>query len=64
MNAAHKGYTPHYLDYFVNSEKYKVHFRNWLCEDGGRLYNKRNLNMTSHLPRSKILYEISIIVRT
>ena len=45
MNAAHKGYTPHYLDYFVNPEKHKVHFRNWLCEDGGRLYNKRNLNM-------------------
>jgi len=45
MNAAHKGYKPHYLDYFLDTEKHKVHFSNWLCEDGGRLYNKRNLNM-------------------
>ena len=45
MSAAHKGYTPHYLDYFLNTDEHKVHFSNWLCEDGGRLYNKRNLNM-------------------
>ena len=45
MSAAHKGYKPHYLDYFLNTEEHKVHFSNWLCEDGGRLYNKRNLNM-------------------
>ena len=45
MSAAHKGYIPHYLDYFLNTEEHKVHFSNWLCEDGGRLYNKRNLNM-------------------
>ena len=45
MSAAHEGYIPHYLDYFVNTKNHKVHFSNWLCEDGGRLYNKRNLNM-------------------
>ena len=45
MSAAHKGYIPHYLDYFLNTDGHKVHFSNWLCEDGGRLYNKRNLNM-------------------
>jgi len=45
MSAAHKGYVPHYLNYFLNTGEHKVHFSNWLCEDGGRLYNKRNLNM-------------------
>ena len=35
----------YHLDYFLDIEKHKVHFSNWLCEDGGRLYNKRNLNM-------------------
>ena len=45
MSAVHDGHIPHYLEYFVNTEKHKVHFSNWLCEDGGRLYNKRNLNM-------------------
>ena len=45
MSAVHKGYKPHYLDYFLNTDEHKVHFSNWLCEDGGRLYNKRNLNM-------------------
>ena len=34
-----------YLEYFLNPEKYKIHFNNWLSEDGGRFFDKRNLNM-------------------
>ena len=45
INAAHLGNRPHYLEYFLNPEKYKIHFNNWLSEDGGRFFDKRNLNM-------------------
>ena len=45
INAAHLGNRPHYLEYFLNPEKYKIHFSNWLSEDGGRFLDKRNLNM-------------------
>tara|TARA_R110001592_G_scaffold112198_2_gene310193 strand:- start:4148 stop:4918 length:771 start_codon:yes stop_codon:yes gene_type:complete len=46
INAAHLGNVPNYVDIFQNAEKIgKVHYKQWLAEDGGRLYNKRNLNM-------------------
>ena len=35
-----------YLHFFENPDKQgMVHYKQWLAEDGGRLYNKRNLNM-------------------
>jgi oxidase EvaA len=46
INAIHLGNVPNYLDFFQNAEQHhKVHYKKWLAEDGGRLYNKRNLNM-------------------
>ncbi len=46
INAAHLGNVPNYLHLFQHPEKNgKVHYRRWLAEDGGRLYNKRNLNI-------------------
>jgi oxidase EvaA len=45
IKKAHEGNTPNYLNFFEEDEKYKVHYKKWLAEDGGRLYNKRNLNM-------------------
>jgi oxidase EvaA len=45
INAAHLGNRPHYLKYFLKPDKHKIHFSNWLSEDGGRFLDKRNLNM-------------------
>ena len=46
INAAHLGNVPNYLHFFENPEKHgKIYYKKWLAEDGGRLYNKRNLNM-------------------
>lgn len=45
INAAHLGNRPHYLEYFLKPDKHKIHFSNWLSEDGGRFLDKRNLNM-------------------
>ena len=46
INAVHLGNVPNYLHFFQNPEKHgKVFYKQWLAEDGGRLYNKRNLNM-------------------
>ena len=46
INAVHLGNVPNYLHFFQNAEKIgKIHYKKWLAEDGGRLYNKRNLNM-------------------
>ena len=45
IKKAHEGSTPNYLNFFQDGKKVKVHYKQWLGEDGGRLYNKRNLNM-------------------
>ena len=45
IKAAHLGNVPNYLNFFQGDEVGKVHYKKWLAEDGGRLYNKRNLNM-------------------
>lgn len=46
INAVHLGNVPNYLHFFENPDKHGVvHYKQWLAEDGGRLYNKRNLNM-------------------
>jgi len=53
INTVHLGNVPRYLNFFQNSEKYgKIHYKTWLAEDGGRLYNKRNLNMLIELDES------------
>jgi oxidase EvaA len=45
IKAAHLGNVPKYLNFFQDDGLGKVHYKKWLAEDGGRLYNKRNLNM-------------------
>lgn len=46
INTVHLGNVPNYLHFFENPDKQgMVHYKQWLAEDGGRLYNKRNLNM-------------------
>jgi oxidase EvaA len=58
INAAHLGNVPNYLHFFQNAEKIgKVHYKKWLAEDGGRLYNKRNLNMIVEVEED---YEIAL----
>ena len=50
INAAHLGNVPNYLNIFQNADKVgKVLLKKWQSEDGGRLYNKRNLNMIVEL---------------
>ena len=55
IKTSHNGRKPSYLDFFEQPEKYDaiIHYRQWLAEDGGRLYNKRNLNMLVELPESQ-----------
>lgn len=47
LKRAHEGRAPHYADLFMNPEKFsaKVLIDQWMSEDGGRLYNKRNRSM-------------------
>jgi oxidase EvaA len=55
INKSHKGRAPNYLDFFESPEKYNaiVHYKQWLAEDGGRFFNKRNLNMLVELPEEQ-----------
>ena len=54
IKQSHKGRTPSYLDFFEHPDKYSaiIHYKQWLAEDGGRLYNKRNLNMLIEIPET------------
>ena len=45
LNRLHKGRKPDYAEYFEDSKKYKVIYKQWLPEDGGRFFKKRVLNM-------------------
>lgn len=62
INQAHKGRKPHYFEFFSdykNTENYL--FNNWLTEDGGRLYKKRNLGLVKYIPYEKIKLEEGFI---
>jgi dTDP-4-dehydro-6-deoxy-alpha-D-glucopyranose 2,3-dehydratase len=52
IRQAHGGRAPHFADYFLNPGQHgcKVHFDQWLSEDGGRLTNKRNRGMLIEAP--------------
>ena len=58
IKAAHLGNVPNYLSFFQGDEIGKVHYKKWLAEDGGRLYNKRNLNMIVEIDEAQ---EIDIV---
>jgi oxidase EvaA len=47
ISQAHKGNTPRFLKYFTDQKKNKckIFFKQWFSEEGGRLYNKRNLGI-------------------
>lgn len=48
LKKAHGGRKPHFAELFENAEednRITVLFKSWLSEDGGRLFNKRNLGM-------------------
>ena len=52
IKKSHKGREPLYLSYFIDPDSHNaiVHYKKWLAEDGGRLFNKRNLNILIELP--------------
>ena len=55
INQAHKGRKPYYYEFFEDYEKTENYlFNNWLTEDGGRLYNKRNLGLVKFIPHEEI----------
>ena len=55
INQAHKGRKPYYYEFFEDYEKTENYlFNNWLTEDGGRLYNKRNLGLVKFIPYEEI----------
>jgi oxidase EvaA len=55
IEMAHGGSSPNYIEFFKdykNKENYI--FNNWLSEDGGRLYKKRNLGLIKSVNFEKI----------
>ncbi|PPR34507.1 MAG: hypothetical protein CFH25_00739 [Alphaproteobacteria bacterium MarineAlpha6_Bin3] len=58
LRRAHRGRKPRFSKYFnVKNNKYKILFKSWLSEDGGRLNYKRNLGMLVEVPAN---HKISI----
>lgn len=50
INRAHGGRSPNYYDFFSDYEESSSYlFNNWLTEDGGRLYKKRNLALVKEV---------------
>lgn len=45
LRQAHAGRRPRFAEYFEDDAPYRVVYRQWLAEDGGRFYLKSNLNM-------------------
>ena len=55
INQAHEGRKPNYYELFADFEdKKNYQFNNWLTEDGGRLYKKRNLGLIKYIPYENI----------
>ena len=54
LKRAHAGRKPHFSEYFENPDDNEVTvlYKQWLSEDGGRLYLKRNLGMLVELDDS------------
>ena len=57
LERAHLGRKPHFAEFFEEPEVNgaTVLYRQWLSEDGGRLYRKRNLGMLVELPEEMAL---------
>ncbi|MDC3103757.1 NDP-hexose 2,3-dehydratase family protein [Acidimicrobiaceae bacterium] len=50
IESAHGGNTPNYYEIFKDYKNKKNYlFNNWLSEDGGRLYKKRNLGLVKNV---------------
>lgn len=77
IKRAHKGRKPHFSELFTNPSDFPVVvlFEQWMSEDGGRLYNKRNKSMllehdeetALNLPNSHFkwitLYQLKKLIR-
>ena len=61
LKRAHKGKSTNYSDLFLNPELHPVEviLDQWMSEDGGRLYNKRNRSMLIEFDSDKELDLIS-----
>lgn len=54
LNQMHKGRKPYLSEYFEDdNNQYKVLYKQWLPEDGGRFYKKRVLNMLVELDENQ-----------
>ncbi len=45
LKRAHHGRKPHFSEFFEEAEQHLVHYDQWLSEDGGRFFRKRNKGM-------------------
>ena len=55
IEGAHGGKTPKYYEFFNDYKNKKNYlYNNWLTEDGGRLYKKRNLGLVKYVDYEKI----------
>lgn len=59
LKRAHKGNSTPYSEYFLQPKKMgaKILFDQWMSEDGGRLFNKRNRSMIVEVPEN---YDIGL----
>jgi len=49
LKTAHGGRVPRFSEFFVDAPEESVIYRQWLAEDGGRFFEKSNLNMVVHV---------------
>lgn len=58
LRQAHEGRRPRFAEYFEDDAPYRVVYRQWLAEDGGRFYLKSNLNMLVEVEADQLPAEI------
>lgn len=77
LKQAHGGRKPAFAEFFETPDEVggQVHFAQWMSEDGGRLYRKRNRGMLVEVPESTVtdipenfywasLFQIKTLIKT
>jgi dTDP-4-dehydro-6-deoxy-alpha-D-glucopyranose 2,3-dehydratase len=58
LRQAHEGRRPRFAEFFEDDAPYRVVYRQWLAEDGGRFYLKSNLNMLIEVEQTDVEGEL------
>jgi len=54
LKTAHGGRVPRFSEFFVDAPESSIIYRQWLAEDGGRFFQKSNLNMLVEVEASML----------